>query len=42
MVRPLDSGDPWDWSIEPSDTVGAGNIEQTSNLLHIGLHDDSK
>ena len=42
VVKPLDSGDQWDWSIEPGDTVGAGNMEQTSDLLYIGLHDDSK
>ncbi len=42
MVRPLDSGDQWDWSVEPGDTVGAGNMEQTSDLLYIGLHDDSE
>jgi len=42
VVRPLDSGDPWDWSVAPDDTVGAGNMEQTSDLLYIGLHDDSE
>ena len=41
-VRPLDSGDPWDWSVAPGDTVGAGNMEQTSDLLIIGLYDDSE
>jgi hypothetical protein len=41
-VKPLDSGDIWDWSLEPGDTIGAGNMEQTSDLLYIGLRDDSK
>jgi len=42
MTRPLDSGDQWDWSVAPGDIVGAGNMEQTSDLLYIGLHDDSE
>jgi len=28
IARPLDSGDQWDWSIEPGDTVGAGNMSR--------------
>jgi len=42
MTRSLDSGDQWDWSMAPGDVVGAGNMEQTSDLLYIGLHDDSE
>jgi hypothetical protein len=42
MTRPLDSGDHWDWSIAPGQTIGQGNMEQTSDLLYIGLHDDSE
>jgi hypothetical protein len=42
MARQLDSGDTWDWSVALGDTVGAGNLEQTSDLLYIGLHDDSE
>ncbi len=42
MTRHLDSGDAWDWSVAPGDTVGAGNMEQTSDLLYIGFYDDSE
>ena len=42
LARPLHSGDQWDWSVAPGDTVGRGNMEQTGDLLYIGLHDDSE
>ncbi len=42
MTRPLDSGDQWDWGVAPGETIGQGNMEQTSDLLYIGLHDDSE
>jgi hypothetical protein len=42
MARPLDSGDQWDWSIAPGETIGEGNMEQTGDLLYVGIHDDSE
>jgi hypothetical protein len=42
MARPLDSGDQWDWTVSPGETIGQGNMEQTGDLLYKGIHDDSE
>jgi len=42
FARPLDSGDQWDWTVTPGETIGQGNMEQTGDLLYIGIHDDSE
>lgn len=41
IVKALNSTDGCDWTMEPGITVGAGNPTQTSDLLYVGLYDDS-
>jgi len=41
-VKALNSTDGCDWALAPGDTVGAGNPSQTSDLLYVGLYDDSQ
>jgi hypothetical protein len=41
-VKALNSTDGCDWALAPGDTVGAGNPTQTSDLLYVGLYDDSQ
>jgi hypothetical protein len=41
-VKTLNSTDGCDWTLAPGDTVGSGNPSQTSDLLYVGLYDDSQ
>jgi hypothetical protein len=42
IVKTLNSGDGYDWKLNPGDTFGAGNPTQTKDLLYVGLYDDSQ
>jgi len=41
IVKALDTGDGCDWALELGDTIGAGNPTQTTDLLYVGILDDS-
>jgi len=41
IVKAMNSTDGCDWTLEPGDTIGSGNTVQTSDLLYVGLYDDS-